>query len=122
MDYLADYARRGFDIEVTCLDCGRVVVFPTREMIDYFHSRQWLTSIETVKLHLVCKGERAGIRGCGSRRVRVRATAAPPTPPDPPPPAAPRIRREDVPLGIGYDEWAKADYYGRRRLLRRARG
>jgi hypothetical protein len=122
LDYLQDYLTHGFDVEVTCLDCGRCVIFSARELIAYFTARQWIGSIENVRQHMVCKGKRGGIEGCGSRRARIRATDRPPTPPDPEPPV-PSPWAERVPLGVDAGEWASSrGQYERKCLIRRARG
>lgn len=56
--------RAGADLRVTCPECGRTAVFPIKETISYFHSRNWSTAMQLVGKRFRCAGSPMS-PGCG---------------------------------------------------------
>lgn len=99
---------------VKCRKCGREARFGVYDLSRWFRLKGGRDDWKTIRRKFVCNGP-AG-EGCGGRNVEVTYQLDAPDPPTPPP-----VPRDDCPQGLDPQAWAKADYYERRRLVRRAR-
>lgn len=106
---LEDLLREVGHIALRCPRCGRSGAVSVPDMIDHCWQRDLRTDWKLIVRLFKC-------RGCGLRPVRVYF-ALDPAPDD-------RIipRSAGVPKGISPSAWHAADHYGRKRLLRQARG
>lgn len=63
LDQISDYARHGFDLRVTCLGCGRVIVVDSQALSAKCHRENRSRMMGAIEARLVC-GE------CGGKRVK----------------------------------------------------
>ena len=63
LDQISDYARHGFNLRVTCLGCGRVIVIDSQALSARCHSKGWSRMMPAVQARLTCAE-------CGGRRVK----------------------------------------------------
>lgn len=63
---LDDIAYRGGNLWVECPKCGRHVIYPIRQVIDYFCAKRWNTAMEGAGSHFRCEGTRLE-PGCGHK-------------------------------------------------------
>lgn len=105
----------GGTVLVKCNRCGRTARFSPYDLSRWFRSMGKRDDWKTIRTKFVCYGFG---KGCGSRDVSVTYEIDAPAPPRPPP--SPR-GSDDCPTGINRDVWARADYYERKRLVRRLR-
>ena len=103
-------------VRVKCRKCGREAQFNPGELSRWFRLLGGRDDWKTIRTKFVCRGW--ADEGCGSRNVSVTYELDAPDPPRRPP-----LSRGDAdcPTGIDPEEWAKADYYERKRLVRRLR-
>jgi hypothetical protein len=115
-DSLQELIGLGGTVRVKCRRCGREARFIPMELSNWFRLRFRRDDWKTIRTKFVCKGLSG--EGCGRRDVSVTYELDAPDPPPRPP--APR-EVSDCPKGIDPAEWAKADTYERKRLVRRLR-
>lgn len=110
MDTVANAARHGGYLRITCLRCGRCVYMPVSElaMPSMFGRPDRIrvsTEIDTLGPRMRCRGGR-GQFGCGHRGADVSLTTTLPA----------------TPAGIPPIQWLNADDRERKRLVQQARG
>lgn len=111
---LAEISRFGGTLIVTCRACGRKARFDPGNLSRWLRVSGKSDDWRSIRRKFVCKGMDA--KGCGSRDVDVSFELTAPDPPKGPP-----VALDGCPLGVDPVEWAKADHYGRKRLVRIAR-
>ena len=85
------------------------------ELSRWFRLRRRRDDWQTIRTRFVCDGFG---EGCGSKDVFVTYELDAPDPPPRPPDAC---EADYCPKGIDLEEWARADRYERKRLVRRLR-
>ena len=63
LDSVSDYHRHGFDLRVTCLGCGRVIVLDSLELSERLHRTGKSRDMGAVERRLRCAE-------CGSSQVK----------------------------------------------------
>jgi hypothetical protein len=112
---LEDLVKWEADLRVECRECGRQARFSAANMVSWFQSRRWSTSLDSAPQHFRCAGIDGS--GCGSRNVRLSAMM-----PDAVlPPERPRPAATSAPYGLDPEAWAKADDRERKRMLAQLR-
>ncbi|HEU4958543.1 MAG TPA: hypothetical protein VFT40_13060 [Sphingomicrobium sp.] len=114
-DSLHELVHLGGVVRVKCRKCGREARFSPYDLSRWFRVNGIRDEWKTIRRKFRCDGFG---EGCGSREVEVTYELEAPEPPRLPP----EPRHVDCPPGIDPIEWAKADSYEKRRLVRRSRG
>ena len=113
---LEDMARWQADLRVRCNSCGREARFDAANMVRWFRTMRWNTSLDDAPRRFRCDGAEG--QGCGSKDVRLSAIM----PEGKMPPERPRPKQgPTAPSGINQVEWDKADERERKRLIDRLR-
>lgn len=108
---LTELAHLGGRVRVKCRKCGREARFTVQALSNWFKYFRRPDDWKTIRTKFKCEG-------CGARDAEVTYELDAPDPP----PLPPLPRSGDSPPGVDPGEWAKADHYERKRLIRRARG
>ena len=111
---LQELTHLGGVVCVKCKRCKREARFSTYDLSRWFRVNNISDDWKTIRRKFRCDGFG---HGCGSREVEVTYELEAPEPPRRPP----EPRQVDCPPGIDPNEWAKADGYEKRRLVRNAR-
>ena len=111
---LQELVHLGGLVLVKCRKCGREARFSTYDLSRWFRVNNISDDWKTIRRKFRCDGFG---QGCGSREVEVTYELKAPEPPRLPP----EPREVDCPPGIDPAEWAKADRYEKKRLVRRLR-
>lgn len=113
-DSLQELIGFGGTVRVKCRKCRREAGFNPGALSQWLRSRGQRDDWKTIRRKFVCTGYDG--EGCGSRDVYVTYELDAPEPPRLPP-----TPRDDCPKGIDPHQWAKADGYERKRLIRQLR-
>lgn len=114
---LEDMARWHADLQVQCRVCGRKARFNADNMIRWFKSSRWSTSLDDAPRRFRCAG--ADGQGCGSKNVRLSAVM--PKGQMPPERPQPISQNGVAPPGIDQMAWNNANERERKRLVQRLR-
>ncbi len=68
LETLTDFARRGYDLRITCAACGHVANAKPLEMLAGLHQRRLSLRIEALEARMRC-------RACGKRQATIQAAS-----------------------------------------------
>ena len=91
---LSDLIRLEAHLKVTCPDCGRSGIFPVKDIIAYFRSRNWNSAWSVAGRRFRCEGLGPD-RGCGRRGATLSLSPiAPPAAASVPRPSVADIKKQ----------------------------